>query len=263
MKTKFFFLCLASSLLSLSGGCGSGSWTDRPFDVAAEATLTQFLQDIAALSGVSVSVDPELQAALDLNPVDLPTLSGTTAGEALTLVQDMMPPETAYVYEELEDGSLLLRFRFEEVEDLSGTDPMTIVEFDEGLGLTASALISDPAFDEECGGGTGLFFAIVTEVVSDPGGHSEFIGPFPPEVQVGIVGNEIAVSGASPWVNVAGTIDAEGSFTSSGSGVVAGFPDVTVTFNGQATASGISGILTVGAGGELPGGDAAVYAVNP
>lgn len=152
MKKRFLpFLLFALGGMAASCGGGSARWNDQPYDVAPEATLTGVLIDISALSGVSFTVDPELQAKLDENPVDLPTLTGLSAGDVLTLLQDTMPPETAFVYQHLDDGSFLLRTRFEEKEDLSGTDSATIVDFDEGLGAGA-ALISEPAFEEICGG---------------------------------------------------------------------------------------------------------------
>lgn len=162
--------------------------------------------------------------------------------------------------------------RFQEADDLSAADPVTIIDFDDGLGATTAALISDAAFDEECGGdvgnildflGSGGTFDVVTEVVSDPAGHSEFIGAFPSSVELQIDVNDVIITGTAPWVEVSGSIDAEGLLTCSGSGVVAGYPAVTVTFDGLATADGISGTLTVGAGGELPGGEAAIYSVSP
>jgi len=269
MKKSIFLLL---PLLTLSCGGNSGDWTTRPLNVPANATLETFLADAAGLSGLSFTIAPELQEALNENPVDLPILSGTTAAQSLTLVQDTMPPETAFVYEKLEDGNFVLNLRYEETEDLNGGDAVTVVDFDTGLGTKATSLVSDPVFDEECGGeveniltllGDGGVFDITTEIESDPGGHTEFIGEFPPSVEVAIAGHDITVTGVAPWVGVTGTIAEDGSFTCGGSGTVAGFPDVSVTFEGTAAPSGLTGTLTVGAGGELPGGDAAVYAVHP
>jgi hypothetical protein len=259
-------------LLSLAAACGGAkSWTERSFDVAEGASLTDVLSDISALSGVSFSVAPDLQARLDLSPVDLPTLTGLTAGEVLTLLQDTMPPEAEFLFEEKSDGSVVLITRFEEKEDLSGTDPLSLADFDPGLGAVA-ALNSEPSFEEICGGdienvlallGSGGDFDIATEVESDDGGHAELIGEFPPSVGLEIDGHDVFIGGEAPWVGVAGTIEDDGSFTCSGSGTVAGFPDVQVDFLGQASPDGLSGTLTVGADGALPGGTPVVYLVNP
>lgn len=269
-KTFLPLLLLVLGYVASSCG-GADRWNDQPYDVAPEATISGVLSDIAALSGLSFTIDPALQTALDQNPADLPTLTGLTAGGVLTLLQDTMPAETAFVYQQSADGNFLLRTRFEEKEDLTGTDPTTIVDFDPGLG-TGAALISEPAFEEVCGGdagtildllGSGGVFDIVASVVTDEGGHAEFIGTFPPSVNLEISGNELAISGEAPWVSVFGTIEDDGSFVCSGSGLVAGFPDVQVDFTGQATPEGISGTLTVGADGALPGGTPVVYNVTP
>lgn len=273
MKTRLSSVALAASL-ALFSSCGGGtsSWTEQPFDVAADATLNQVVSDVAALSGLSFTIDPELQAVLDEDPPDLPTITGLTAAEVLTILQDTMLPEHEYFYEELAGGSIVLIPRFQQSADLSGADPRTFVEFDPGLGSIAT-LISEPLFEEECGGdveetildllGDGGIYEVAIEVESDPGGHSEFIGDFPPTVEVAIAGHDITVTGVAPWVGVTGAIADDGGFTCSGSGTVAGFPDVSVTFEGTAAPTGLTGTLTIGAGGELPGGEAAVYAVHP
>jgi len=273
MKRFYLILLLAvSTPLATSCGGGADSWTNQPYDVAADATLTTVLQDLSALSGLSFSVEPGLQARLDQNPVDLPTLTGLSAGDVLTLVQDVMPPETDFLFEEKADGSVVLITRFEEKEDLAGTDPLTLVDYDSGLGAGAAALSSEPSFEEICGGdvenvlgllGSGGVFDIVTEVQSDDGGHAEFIGEFPPSVEMEIDDHDVFINGEAPWVGVAGTIEDDGSFTCTGSGTVAGFPDVQVDFTGQASPDGLSGTLTVGADGALPGGTSVVYLVHP
>jgi uncharacterized protein (TIGR03437 family) len=51
-----------------------------------------------------------------------------------------------------------------------------------------------------------------------------------------------------------------GSFTMTGTGTVAGFPNVSITFTGTIDLEGnISGDYVMGAGGELPGGQAITY----
>ena len=259
-------------LLAYLTGCGgSTDWTEQRYDVGADASLNQVMADISGLSGRNFSIDPELQAALDANPVDLPVLQGLKVGEVLTLIQDTMPDETRFLYRELGDGQYLLIRTYFEADDLSAAPPIEIVDFDVFAQLGFKALLSDPQFVEECGGsedvlgllGSGGPFDIVSEAVSDPGGHSEFIGELPPVIDVSIAGNDITVSGASPWVTVTGTIESDGSFICTGSGTVAGYPDVQADFVGQAVPGAINGNLTFGADGALPGGTSVIYSVSP
>lgn len=271
MKFKYLFLGFIA-LTCLVAGCSGSSnndFTDLDYDVNATATLSQVMQDISALSGVNFTIDPELQKKLSEEPVDLPTLLGLKVGQVLTLIQDTMPEMTSYIYQQQNDGSILLRLRFQQSENLSGAVPLTVLEF-EAPGVSLATLVSDPLFEEECGGpddilgllGDGGDFDILVEVQSDPGGHAPFIGEFPPSIHLAISGNDLLMTGNSPWVELAGDIQNDGSFTCSGTGLVAGIPNVLVVFEGQASIDGPSGVLTMGAGGELPGGEAAVFAVS-
>lgn len=72
--------------------------------------------------------------------------------------------------------------------------------------------------------------------------------------QQGAASLQIRFTGAAPWVEVVGPIDAEGNFTAEGRGVVAGFSNILVRLEGTLTAEGLSGTYTFGAGGGLPGG---------
>jgi len=47
-----------------------------------------------------------------------------------------------------------------------------------------------------------------------------------------LAGETVTISGPSPWVSVTGTLQANGSLTATGSGTVAGRPNVPVTFTG-------------------------------
>lgn len=255
--------------LAACGG-GSSDWRDLPYDLAAGATLQQVTLDVSKLSGLNFSIDPELQARLDARAVDLPVLLDLNVGQVLTLLQDMMPPHAAFLYEEQANGDFILRPSYTEAENLPLSETK-IVDFDEFAELGFRALISDPSLPDICGGdedilgqlGSGGPFEISTAVVSDPGGHAPFIGDFPPLLEVAIAGNAISMFGDPPWVTVEGTIQSNGSFTCSGSGTVAGFPDVQVDFVGQALPGALSGTLTVGADGALPGGTSVIYSVSP
>lgn len=105
-----------------------------------------------------------------------------------------------------------------------------------------------------------------TTVKSDPGGHAGF-------VLLG-VGGALTAAANSPlqfsssnlqnWVVVSGEFEAAtGRFNATGRGTVAGFSNVGVKFEGTITTAGaLSGDYTMGTGGELPGGQAIVYAVQ-
>jgi hypothetical protein len=120
-------------------------------------------------------------------------------------------------------------------------------------------------------------------VVSDPGGHFNFtqfhnvkqitsgLSPVP----LPSSGNNVAsaradtyveVTGPQPWVTLrGGPIAADGSVTLTGTGTVAGFSNVSVRLVGKLVldmtgrVAGVEGDLTVGAGGELPGGQPIIY----
>jgi hypothetical protein len=76
----------------------------------------------------------------------------------------------------------------------------------------------------------------------------------------------VELTGPQPWITLrGGPIAADGSVTLSGSGTVAGFPNVSVQLVGKllldasGRVSGVEGDLTVGGGGELPGGQPIIY----
>jgi len=75
---------------------------------------------------------------------------------------------------------------------------------------------------------------------------------------------KVTGSSGSNWVPVTGNVDTDsGAFSLTGSGTVAGFPNVSVKFEGTVTKDGaLNGTYTMGAGGELPQGIPIVYAVQ-
>jgi hypothetical protein len=142
------------------------------------------------------------------------------------------------------------------------------------IGLVATNLRSfAPGAD---GDGCAIAVDPAISVESDANGHAPFIGLSPSVLQVTLgENNEIAVTGNGNWVTVTGTVDASGNFTATGSGTVAGFSNVPVSFSGalsldgEGRAAGIqSGMLTMdstnsnlppnGAGQRNP----AVYSVS-
>lgn len=118
------------------------------------------------------------------------------------------------------------------------------------------------AFHDGPGGGgciSQATLSVSVSVNSDPAGHNPFVGMGAvSSVSVTIDGNSISITGSGPWINVGGTTDGT-QFSASGSGTAAGFSNVSTTFEGTVTRDGdgnitaISGLLTVGVGGELFG----------
>jgi hypothetical protein len=74
----------------------------------------------------------------------------------------------------------------------------------------------------------------------------------------------ITSSNVANWVPVSGEYDdATNRFSLTGNGTVAGVANVSVRFEGSLTTAGqMTGSYTMGAGGELPGGQPVVYAVT-
>jgi len=111
----------------------------------------------------------------------------------------------------------------------------------------------------------GGLFSLVTSVLSDPAGHRPYVNLFNTiNATVDVVGDPtITVSGNGNWVTVNGLVQPDGSFTATGRGTVAGYPNVSVVFKGTWTQyGGFSGQYTMGAGGELPTGQAITYSVT-
>ena len=106
------------------------------------------------------------------------------------------------------------------------------------------------------------WFGVQLTVVYDKGGHVTFIG-MPEDLLIEILGGSISIEGPHPWVNVYGDYNEDsGAFSASGSGTVAGFPGIAVTFEGTLDESGVSGEYTMGANGGLPGNEPIVYKVD-
>ncbi len=120
-----------------------------------------------------------------------------------------------------------------------------------------------PVFGEALAG----FFVAFFEVADDPGGHKPFVDlPIENYLRVEILDatgpskGEIQVSGAAPFVDVSGTI-VDGMFSATGVGTVAGFPNISVLFEGSIT-NPLSGVYSLGVNGGLPGGFAISYNVE-
>jgi hypothetical protein len=105
-------------------------------------------------------------------------------------------------------------------------------------------------------------YGISLVVIIDEAGHVTFVG-MPEQLVVEIFGGSISIEGPHPWVNVSGDFDeTSGAFSAKGTGTVAGFPGIAVTFEGTLDESGVSGEYTMGANGGLPSNAPIVYKVD-
>ena len=100
----------------------------------------------------------------------------------------------------------------------------------------------------------------ITDILSDKGGHAEFIRMLLALI-LDVSPGSIVIEGPDPWVTVTGEIGDNGSFVATGRGTVAGFPDIAVVFEGTISMDRIAGEYTMGAEGGLPGGEAITYLV--
>ncbi len=81
--------------------------------------------------------------------------------------------------------------------------------------------------------------------------------------KVDVSEGSIVFSGNPPFVTVSGERDeSDGSFSAQGSGVVAGYSNIAVAFEGTLTEEGLSGEYTMGAEGGLPGGESITYVIE-
>jgi hypothetical protein len=94
--------------------------------------------------------------------------------------------------------------------------------------------------------------------VNDPGRHREFTGDPPNTIEIVTRENgDFSAFGQPPWVEVHGSIDADGRFRATGRGTVAGRSNVMVVFEGQIDMMTfrLTGTYRMGTNRELPGGD--------
>jgi hypothetical protein len=85
----------------------------------------------------------------------------------------------------------------------------------------------------------------------------------PKDLVIEVLFGSITFKGPHPWVEVSGDYDeSTGEFNAEGTGTVAGFPNIKVTFTGTFDGESISGEYTMGADGGLPQGEPIVYSVE-
>jgi cysteine-rich repeat protein len=125
----------------------------------------------------------------------------------------------------------------------------------DGDGCSAECTIEESGCAQLAG-----ILAFAVSVAYDASGHDPFIG-MPGTFELAFEVNGIAaVTGSAPFVDVTGTTS-DGSIAATGSGVVAGYPDIDVELTcdcAQATCT-----YRMGVSGGLPGGDEIVYSLEP
>lgn len=84
----------------------------------------------------------------------------------------------------------------------------------------------------------------------------------PSELQIGVRHGSLIFEGPAPWVTVSGELNRDGTFSAAGTGTVAGFPNIRVTFNGTISLQHLEGDYTMGADGGLPGGQPIIYRIE-
>ena len=102
-----------------------------------------------------------------------------------------------------------------------------------------------------------------TEIIASGGDLSHAIHiDLPDEADLHAHQGSLTIESAPPWVNVAGELNPDGSFSASGSGTVAGYPGIHVTFEGTISLQHLEGEYSMGTGGGLPGGQPIIYSVT-
>ncbi len=81
------------------------------------------------------------------------------------------------------------------------------------------------------------------------------------ELTWNIADSTITITGIPGVSEVTGTLEEDGTFSATGDGSYSGY-STSYTFNGTITPGGISGMLSIGDDGGLPGGEAIVYEIE-
>ncbi|MGB0111706.1 MAG: hypothetical protein WBP59_00655 [Ilumatobacteraceae bacterium] len=203
------------------------------------------------------------QTTVSVNPISGP--SGTTA--TVTIRGSVNSPVTLVIGGQDQGADLFTDKDGKFVVDHGFTGSPGVVDIEATVGhaderadpktaATANFTITSGTI------GSGPFiFRSGLVVFSDPGQHAGPIG-MPDELPLRVSVNTITVEGPAPFVAVSGDLADDGSFDVGGIGTVAGIPDVTVTFEGTVDMASLDGTYTIGAGGELPGGQPIVYSIQ-
>jgi hypothetical protein len=105
---------------------------------------------------------------------------------------------------------------------------------------------------------------VTAAVGEDRANHGPFIEmPTNFSLNYIIAADTITFSGPNPWVVVSGEApDSDGSFFTTGKGIVAGFADITTEFSGSFEEKLLTGDYVMGADGGLPTGLAITYTIT-
>jgi hypothetical protein len=146
--------------------------------------------------------------------------------------------------------------------DIAAVDPATgeTLPGSQGSVAVAGVIESQTACSDLPGA-----YTLTVESVTDPAEHSTYIGkPFAQPVSIAVAGTSITVTGQTPFVSVSGTLAEDCSFTATGKGTVAGFPNVSIVMKGTyySQTGKISATYEMGADGELPQGKSIIYNVS-
>lgn len=106
-------------------------------------------------------------------------------------------------------------------------------------------------------------YGVEISVKSDPSGHEGYVAMSPVlELDITIEGTNISITGSQPWIDLSGTIQQDGSFSASGTGLVAGYSGIAVTLEGLLSNGELSAELVMGAQGGLPTSRPITYTVE-
>jgi hypothetical protein len=104
-------------------------------------------------------------------------------------------------------------------------------------------------------------YQVGTSVKEDEAKHKEFVKMLE-QLILNVVVPQFSIEGPAPWVNVSGELAPDGTFSAWGTGTVAGFKDIEVTFEGMIGGGKIYGDYTMGAAGGLPTGAPIIFWVD-
>jgi hypothetical protein len=124
----------------------------------------------------------------------------------------------------------------------------------------AFAVKQCPQAEDEHAGVSGIY-SVEFAVALDPAQHKSHVD-MPNQMDLTVRQSEITFEGPSPFVPVTGTFEEDGSFTATGVGVVAGFANIVVSFEGVIRPESLTGSYTMGVNGGLPTGQPIVFAVD-
>ena len=92
-------------------------------------------------------------------------------------------------------------------------------------------------------------YNVVLSVTADASAHEQLTRyTTVRQIVCSLNGSTLTITGAAPWVTVTGNLNANGTFTATGQGTVAGRANVTVTVTGTAAGNSISGTIVLGPG---------------